>query len=91
MRQFEYRDIAFVFISTDSDNKAWTTAIQEEGIKKSSYRILNPDSKFLQDINLRYIPRYLIFDRKGNLINTNAPRPSTDDIGSLITRLLNES
>ena len=90
MEQFAHKDIAFVFISTDSDNKAWTTAIQEEGIKKSSYRILNPDSKFLQDINLRYIPRYLIFDRNGNLINTNAPRPSADDIGSLMTGLLNE-
>ena len=90
MEQFAHKDIAFVFISTDSDNKAWTTAIQEEGIKTSSYRILSPDSKFLQDINLRYIPRYLIFDRNGNLINTNAPRPSADDIGSLITGLLNE-
>lgn len=90
MRQFEYRDIAFVFISTDSDNKAWKKATQEEGMTRSSYRILNPDSKFLQDINLRYIPRYIIFDRKGNLINTNAPRPSDDDIVSLITRLLND-
>ena len=90
MEQFAQEDIAFVFISTDSDNKAWTTAIQEEGIKTSSYRILSPDSKFLQDINLKYIPRYIIFDRNGNLINSNAPRPSTDDIGSLMTKLLNE-
>ena len=90
MRQFEYRDIAFVFISTDSDNKAWKKATQEEGMTRSSYRILNPDSKFLQDINLRYIPRYIIFDRKGNLINTNAPRPSADNVSSLMTRLLNE-
>ena len=90
MRQFENKDIAFVFISTDSDNKAWKKATQEEGMTRSSYRILNPDSKFLQDINLRYIPRYIIFDRKGNLINTNAPRPSDDDIVSLITRLLND-
>ena len=90
MEQFSQEDIAFVFISTDSDKKAWLKAIQEEGIKESSYRILNPDSKFLQDINLRYIPRYLFFSRDGHLLNADAPRPSTDDIGSLMTRLLKE-
>jgi len=90
MEQFSQKDIAFVFISTDSDKKAWLKAMQEEEIKKSSYRILNPDSKFLQDINLRYIPRYLIFSRDSHLLNADAPRPSADDISSLMTRLLNE-
>lgn len=91
MEQFAQEDIAFVFISTDSDKKAWLKAMQEEEIKReSSYRILNPDSKFLQDINLRYIPRYLVFSRDSHLLNADAPRPSTDDIGSLMTRLLNE-
>ena len=90
IEQFAQEDITFVFISADSDNKAWLKAIQEEGMKESSYRILNPDSKFLQDIKLRYIPRYLFFNRDGHLLNENAPRPSDDDISSLITRLLNE-
>lgn len=38
------------------------------------------DSKFLTEIKFRYIPRYLIFDTDGRLVNLDAPRPSSSEI-----------
>jgi thiol-disulfide isomerase/thioredoxin len=36
------------------------------------------------------IPRFMIFDRQGNIVSTDAPRPSSPEILPLLTRLLEQ-
>ncbi len=45
------------------------------------YRILNPKAaRFMYEYNIDLIPRYMIIDHTGNIINDNAPRPSSEEI-----------
>ena len=41
-------------------------------------------SKITKDYAIFGIPRFLLFDAKGNVISTNAPRPSSDEIRELL-------
>lgn len=47
--------------------------------KKGKSQISSVESDFLKEIKLRYIPRYLIFDKNGRLVDLDAPRPSSKE------------
>lgn len=73
-------NVVFIYLSLDKNNQAWQNASQIEEIDSyvHNYLILNPnESEFMQDLNIREIPRYLIFDSGGNLVEDNAPGPTS--------------
>ena len=37
-------------------------------------------ARFMYEYNIDLIPRYMIIDQNGNIINDNAPRPSSEEI-----------
>ncbi len=80
--------IIFLYISSDSNDADWKRAVKEYGLESigENYRIMSNESDFLKEIKLRYIPRYLIFDRNGKLVNLDAPRPSSKDAPKEIER-----
>ncbi|MBT8243887.1 MAG: hypothetical protein HKP48_08615 [Winogradskyella sp.] len=52
---------------------------------KNSYLAVNyPNAEFYKELNLKTIPRYLLFDTNGKLIYNNAPSPSSDNIRKVI-------
>lgn len=75
--------VVFIYLSINKNNEAWKNASQIEEIESyvHNYLILNPnESKFMHDLNIREIPRYMIFDSGGNLVEDNAPRPTSKKI-----------
>lgn len=74
--------VIFMYISSDRNESDWKRAVKEYdlGDVGENYRIASVDSKFLTEIKFRYIPRYLIFDTDGRLVNLDAPRPSSSEI-----------
>jgi len=46
-------------------------------------------SKFIRDYKLHGIPRFILIDAEGNIINPNAPRPSDAELDILLESLLN--
>lgn len=87
----EYKDkeVVFVYISTDKNSAAWKKACQEEKMTDcpSNYCVLNRDG-LLKDLKVQGIPRYVLYDKQGKLINANAPRPGTPEIRSLLDKYL---
>ena len=73
--------VIFLYISTDRSESDWKRAIKELGLENIgvNYRITSEGSDFLKEIKLRYIPRYLIFDKNGRLVDMDAPRPSSKE------------
>lgn len=73
--------VIFLYISTDHGESEWKQAMNELGLENigDNYRIMSDESDFLKEIKLRYIPRYLIFDMEGKLVNLDAPRPSSNN------------
>ena len=74
--------VIFMYISSDRNESDWKRAVKEYDLGDigENYRIVSAESKFLTEIKFRYVPRYLIFDTDGRLVNPDAPRPSSSEI-----------
>jgi len=77
--QFQGKNIIFVSISIDNvkDREKWSNLVNEKhlgGIQLLADKESN--SKFITDYGIMSIPRFILIDTNGNIVNTNAPRPS---------------
>lgn len=88
------KNIDFVYLSIDENKTDWKKAVLQENLQDSnkSYLIINPKGKY----NARYykineIPRYIILDKKGSIINFDAPRPSSQEIKTILNKLANSN
>ena len=70
-------------VSVDEDKEAWEKMVAD---KELSGIQLWADgwSKITKDYAIFGIPRFMLFDTEGNIISTNAPRPSSDNIRKLL-------
>ncbi|MBL1408047.1 TlpA family protein disulfide reductase [Sphingobacterium faecale] len=68
-------DIAFIYISIDNDINQWNKAVSDNNIPKTkAYYLVNGiHSSIAKKHQITSIPRYLVFDRQGQLIDQNAP------------------
>lgn len=75
----KYKDVVFVNISLDMEKDKWEDAAEKEGIKEEKFSYMSntlKKSPNLPPLNVNTIPRYLLFDKEGKLVNMDAPRPS---------------
>lgn len=90
-KQYQGKDIVFVYLAYNDTESNWKKAAREEDLStiETNYLILNPkNSKILENINLRLIPRYIIIDKNGKLVEMNAPRPSDKQIKVTLNKYL---
>jgi len=82
-------DIVFVGVSTDGLNRkeVWKAFVQKKGF--TSVELL---SNYYESIQKYYriegIPRFLVFDREGKIVTTDAPRPSNPAFKKLLDQTL---
>ncbi len=86
--QFEGKDVVFLYVSFDRAAAAWKNGIEKMDIKGVHYF---PASEANRAVSSKYgisgIPRYMLVDKTGKVINENAPRPSS---GQVIAGLINQ-
>lgn len=74
------KNVEVVFLSIDGDKKKWEEVSKKFNILDRNCIITGyvqaSNSKTLSKIQIKEIPRYLIFNKKGILVNDNAPRPA---------------
>lgn len=89
MKEFEGKNIEFIYISIDSDKNEWIKANKEDDLsQKNNFLAINyPSSIFYDELKLQTIPRYLIYS-KGKLVDRNAPRPSSTQIRKTLDNYL---
>jgi len=77
------KDITFMSVSVDTDKEAWEKMVADKELGGVQ---LWADgwSKITKDYAIFGIPRFLLFDAGGNVISTNAPRPSSEEIRGLL-------
>ena len=85
---FKDKSVAFVNLCLASDKDDWEKVISQNHIKGDNY-FFNEDQTalFRGGLKFRGYPTYMIMDRKGNLIDKNAARPSS---GAVIRNILNK-
>lgn len=89
--KFKNKDVVFMYISIDNDFEKWQEASKKEGIflNNNSFIAINyPNAEFYKQLKLKTIPRYMIFDKNGNLAVTNAPSPDGAEIEKVLETYL---
>jgi thiol-disulfide isomerase/thioredoxin len=89
--RYKDKNINFIYLAINDKINNWKKAYNEIGLKdyKYNYFIINSkSSKLLETLNVNAIPRYLIYDEWGNLINRNAPGPDNKALIPLLDKLL---
>lgn len=74
---FKGKDVVFVYISSDRDANAWKKSVIDLQITGENY-LTNPKvfNEYNGLYNVKYIPRYILIDKQGNVISETAKRPS---------------
>jgi thiol-disulfide isomerase/thioredoxin len=81
----EYHDknIEFISISIDKmkDHEKWKKMIVDKDLKGIQlFADNNWESKFVEEYLIKGIPRFILIDPNGNIVNANAPRPSDEKL-----------
>ncbi|OOV25974.1 hypothetical protein BXU11_15085 [Flavobacterium sp. LM5] len=88
--QFQGKNIVFVSISIDNskDREKWSKLVTDK--KMSGIQLLADnewDSKFIKEYNITAIPRFILIDSNGNIVNAQAPFPSDPKLIELLNSL----
>ncbi len=86
-KKYHNKNIAFVSISVDrtKHHDKWEKMINEKELKGTQlFADNNWESKFIQDYLIKGIPRFILIDPQGNIINANAPRPSENTLAETL-------
>lgn len=76
--ELEGKQVKFILISFDEDEKQWQKAMSRLKVKGDHYLITEGFSSALaRYISFNEIPRYLILDKEGRLVSRQAPGPSS--------------
>ena len=51
--------------------------------------LANGWSKITKDYKINGIPRFMVFDKKGNIVSADAPRPSNPELKKMLEAELN--
>lgn len=90
-KQFEGKDICFVSISVDSSKNIdlWKKTIKQMGLKGIQLH-LGEQWDWLKTFmpSSISVPRFIILDREGRIIDAHAPRPSDKGIAAKLEALI---
>ncbi len=88
-KKYKDQDVVFLYVSIDVNNKAWEASAKQFDLLENSYLARNyPKAQLFQTHNVNSIPRYMLFDKNGRLVASNASRPSSDMISTNIDQFL---
>ncbi|MFT4851448.1 MAG: thiol-disulfide isomerase/thioredoxin [Sediminicola sp.] len=90
----EDKGVKFIYLSMDRDKAKWETASLSHHLEtyENSYLLINPEEQqFIKDLKIDFIPRYIILNSEGEVVEPNAPGPEGDLFDKIIESYLNNS
>lgn len=88
-REYHKKNIHFVSISVDQDKKAWENMVKKDKLGGLQlWANSSRKSDFIDSYKIKGIPRFILLDKEGKIINANAPRPSSKEIKLLFNECL---
>lgn len=92
-KKYHGKNITFVGISIDAkkDYDKWKAMVKKKELGGVQVFADNDwNSQFIKDFGITSIPRFILLDPKGNVVDSNAPRPSDPAIHELFDKLLSK-
>ncbi len=89
-KKYHDKDIVFISMSIDAakDHDKWKKMVKEEEL--GGVQLFAPNdwkSQFVKDYGILGIPRFILIDPDGKIVDSNAPRPSSKELINLFTEL----
>jgi thiol-disulfide isomerase/thioredoxin len=90
---YRKQGVLFIYISKDEDFSRWAKASEKYRLEREETFIIDNQftSSLMDDLKIQSIPRYLLFDKNGSLIHSNAPNPEGTEIRNLLNDQLHMS
>ena len=88
--QKQFPNIVFVCLAINDKISLWENEVtnNKELFPPTNYYIMNSkDSKVIDKLNISLIPRYILIDKQGEILNDNAPRPNSSEIHEILKQL----
>lgn len=98
-KDYKDKNVAFVSMSIDDDRAHggsweqaktdWQQMVREMNL--GGIQIYAPNgwqTQFIKDYRIKGIPRFILLDKNGNIVDASAPRPSDDKIRRLLNELI---
>jgi thiol-disulfide isomerase/thioredoxin len=88
----KFSNMKIITLNLDFDSEIWQKTLKKINLNSKIHNArLDKEEKklFVKSFNCNEIPRYLIFDNKGNLINKKAPGPSNPELAEFFEKLNN--
>lgn len=89
-KEYHDKNIVFMSISIDQekDYDKWRAMVEDKELSGVQLLADNAwNSKFIQDYYIKGIPRFILVGPDGNIVNSNAPRPSSKKLIKLFDSL----
>jgi len=87
--RYKDKDVVFLYVSVDQNNSMWEGANSSFQLDENSFIALNyPKAKHFQLREVSNIPRYMLYDKNGRMLDDNALRPSNQALTTVIDGLL---
>jgi thiol-disulfide isomerase/thioredoxin len=88
-KKYEGKDVVFLYMSTDKNAQSWINMVSQLKLTGMNYRASDAvKQQIYNQFNLQYIPRYVLIDKNGNVVDSNAKRPSDPNVAADIDKLL---
>ena len=91
--EYKNKGVVFLFLSIDESFDKWKHACKKEKLERLRSNYISPNysnSIFFKELDVSSIPRYMLFNKKGELIYRMAPGPGSRDIREILNKLLAE-
>lgn len=81
--KFKGRNIVFVGLSIDQDKAKWAARVKSGALSGTQLHI-GKGSKFQSDYRINGIPRFILLDPNGRIVNPDMTRPSSEDTEKIL-------
>lgn len=85
-KQYEGRNITFVGLSIDKDKAKWEAKVKSGTLCGTQLHI-GTGTQFQADYRISGIPRFILLDPNGRIVNADMTRPSSDDTVKILNSL----
>ncbi len=83
INDYSGKNIVFMSVSVDENKQAWEDMVQEKDMKGYQLYAGGWEAKIARKFMINSIPRFILIDPAGKIVDSNAPRPSSDEIRQL--------
>lgn len=89
--RFKGKDVVFISYSLDTDTEFWKSFMKKHHMEGNQWIDTEAfKSPLAKAYNVRFIPRFMVFDKAGAIVDVYAPRPSNPRLGMLIEDEINK-